>query len=157
MPEDLDLSKAGTHLASSLPAGVVAYAVREAVVDHLMVLQFERVGRTIEGQVRMFRRRRNLAAEALASVATAAGKTIGPETGMFPYIAVQAIPFGDRDHPGQVALVLDVGLVNRLDIPLAQLAAAGIDLLGTPTSAAAASRTLAAQPGRLPAVMPRRR
>jgi hypothetical protein len=131
MPEDLDLSKAGTHLASSLPAGVVAYAVREAVVDHLMVLQFERVGRTIEGQVRMFRRRRNLAAEALASVATAAGKTIGPETGMFPYIAVQAIPFGDRDHPGQVALVLDVGLVNRLDIPLAQLAAAGIDLLGT--------------------------
>lgn len=133
MPDDLDLSKASTHLASTLPSGVVAYAVREAVVDRLMDhMQFERVGRTIEGQVRLFRRRRNLAAEALAPLATAAGKTIGPETGMFPYIAVQTMPFGDRDHPGQVALVLDVGLVNRLDVPLAQLAAAGIDLVGTP-------------------------
>jgi len=113
MPDDLDLSKAATHLASGLPAGVVAYAVREAIVDRLMDhLQFERVGRTIEGQVRPFRRRRNLAAKALASLADAAGKTIGPETGMFPYIAVQAMPFGDRDHPGQVAVVLDVGQIR---------------------------------------------
>jgi aryl-alcohol dehydrogenase-like predicted oxidoreductase len=36
-----------------------------------------------------------------------------------------------RDYRGQVALALDVGLVNRLDVPLAQLAAAGIDLVGT--------------------------
>lgn len=133
MPDDLDLSTATTHLASGLPSTVVAYAVREAVVDRLMDhMGFERVGRTIEGQVRLFRRKHNLAAEALAPLASAAGKTIGPETGVFPYIAVQAMPFGDRDHPGQVALVLDVGTVNRLDVPLASLAAAGIDLVGTP-------------------------
>lgn len=132
MPADLDLSKAATHLASELAAVIVAYAVREAVVDRLMDMEFERVGRAIEGTVRMFRRRFNLAAQALAQLATAAGKTIGPETGMFPYIAVQAMPFGDRDHPGQVALVLDAGLVNRLDIPLADLARAGIDLNGMP-------------------------
>jgi hypothetical protein len=111
---------------------IVAYAVREAVVDRLMDMEFERVGRAIEGTVRMFRRRFNLAAQALAQLATAAGKTIGPETGMFPYIAVRAMPFGDRDHPGQVALVLDAGLVNGLDIPLADLARAGIDLNGMP-------------------------
>jgi hypothetical protein len=133
MPADLDLSKASTHLASSLASAIVAFAVREAVVDRLMDhMEFERVGRTIEGQVRLFRRRFNLAAQALADLAIAAGKTIGPETGMFPYIAVQAMPFGDRDHPGQVTLVLDAGLVNRLDIPLADLARAGIDLSGMP-------------------------
>jgi hypothetical protein len=133
MPDDIELSKANTHLASGLPAGVVAYAVREAVVDRLMDhLEFERVGRGIDGQARLFRRRINLAAQALAALADAAGKTIGPETGTFPYIAVQAMPFGDRDHPGQVALVLDVGVVNRLDVPLAQLSEAGIDLVGTP-------------------------
>jgi hypothetical protein len=133
MPHDLDLSKAATHLASTLAAAIVAFAVREAVVDRLMDhMEFERVGRTIEGQVRLFRRRFNLAAEALAELATAAGKTIGPETGMFPYIAVQAMPFGDRDHPGQVALVLDAGLVNRLDIALADLAHTDIDLSGMP-------------------------
>lgn len=133
MPADLDLGRATTHLASTLASAIVAFAVREAVVDRLMDhMEFERVGRTIEGQVRLFRRRFNLAAQALADLATAAGKTIGPETGMFPYIAVQAMPFGDRDHPGQVALVLDAGLVNRLDIPLADLAHAGVDLDGMP-------------------------
>jgi hypothetical protein len=132
MPDNLDLDQAATHLASELPAAVVAYAVREAVVDRLMDhLQFEHVGRGIDGQARLFRRRRNLAAEALAPLADAAGKTIGPETGTFPYIAVQAMPFGDRDHPGRVALVLDVGIVNRLDVSLAELAGAGIDLIGT--------------------------
>jgi signal transduction histidine kinase len=129
----IDLTEATTHLASTLASAIIAFAVREAVVDRLIDhLEFERVGRTIEGQVRLFRRRVNLAANALSDLATAAGKTIGPETGMFPYIAVQAIPFGDRDHPGQVALVLDAGHVNRLDIPLVELARAGIDLNGIP-------------------------
>src|SRR6266508_6560572 len=49
MPADLDLSKASTHLASSLASAIVAFAVREAVVDRLMDhMEFERVGRTIE-------------------------------------------------------------------------------------------------------------
>ncbi len=100
MPDSVDLSQSASHLASELASAIVAYAVREAVVDRLMDhMQFERVGRGIEGQARLFRRKFNLAAEALADLAAAAGKTIGPETGMFPYIAVQAMPFGDRGSP----------------------------------------------------------
>jgi hypothetical protein len=135
MPDDLDLSKAVELLPSGdlVPSAVVAYAVREAVVDRLIDhLGFERVGATVEGQVRLFRRRVNLAAQALAPLADAAGKEIGPETGTFPYLAVQAMPLGDRDRSGPVALVLDAGVVNRLDIPLADLAQAGIDLNGMP-------------------------
>lgn len=129
-PDTLDLSSADSGFPSTLPAGVLCFAVRDAVVDRLVdTMGFERVGRrAVEGQIQLFRRKLNLAADALAGVATATGQEIGPETGVFPYLGVQCIPFGDRNSPGKVAVVLDAGIVNRLDVSLGELSRAGIDL-----------------------------
>jgi hypothetical protein len=131
LPKTLILHSATKHLAQDLPSAIVAYAVREAVVDHLIDEEkFERVGGGPIGQARLFRRRRNIAAQALEPLAAAAGKALTDEAGTFPYLAVQSMPFGERDLPGQVALVLDAGVINRLDLSLEEIAAAGIDLHG---------------------------
>jgi hypothetical protein len=132
LPGDLDVARASTFLPSALPSAVTCFAVRNAVVDRLVDHSgFELIGRgSVQAPTRLFRRQRNLAADALSQAAQAAGETIGPETGVFPYLAVQCIPFGDSRIPGQIALVLDAGLVNRLDVALADLASAGIDLNG---------------------------
>ena len=51
---------------------------------------------------------------------------------MFPTAMVQGICLADDEaRPGQVGVVLDVRLLNRLDIPLAELAEAGMELVGT--------------------------
>jgi len=130
LPPDVDLSEANASVPSLLPAEVLCFAVRDAVIDRLIDgYGFERVGRGIEGQIRLFRRKHNIAADALGGIATAAGETIDPETGVFPYLGVQCIPLPNSDGAGaKVALVLDAGIVNRLDVPLAELANAGVDL-----------------------------
>jgi hypothetical protein len=127
---DVDVSTAVAVLPPLLPDAVIAHALREAVVDRLVdESRFERLNRGIDAPTRLFRRERNIAAEALSSVAK--GDEIGTEAGVFPYLAVQGISLGDETKAsGKVAIVLDAGLVNRLDVPLSNLAAAGVELVG---------------------------
>jgi hypothetical protein len=125
LPEDLDLSGAVAVLPEALPPEVVAYAAREAVVDRLIDRDgFEKLPGSFKAPVRMFRRRHNLAARAL-------GRELQEETGMYPLLSVQGIVLpASGETPARPAIVLDAGLVNRLDIPLNDLAAAGIELAG---------------------------
>jgi hypothetical protein len=109
---------------TDLPAAVTAFAVREAIADHLLLAGFERLPGSLVRPVRLFRRRRNLAHEAL-------GGELQDSTGIFPTAMAQGICLTDNEaEPGQVGVVLDVRLLNRLDIPLAELAEAGIELVG---------------------------
>src|SRR5262245_26344464 len=126
LPDDVDLTGAVAVLPEGLPPEVVAFAAREAVVDRLVDQHgFELLPGSFLGPNRLFRRRDNLAARAL-------GRKLQEETGMYPLLAVQGIVLpASGDAPPRAAVVLDSGLVNRLDIPLADLAAAGIDLAGT--------------------------
>lgn len=131
LPKTLILSSAVKHLTQDLPARVVARAVREAVVDRLTDHHgFERVwGGGIE-QVRLVLRSKNVAAEALKPLASSLGKELSADAGTFPYVAVQAMPLERWNEPGPVALVLDVGYINRLDLSLDDIARAGIGLNG---------------------------
>jgi hypothetical protein len=125
LPDDLDLSGAVSVLPEALPPEVVAFAAREAVVDRLIDRDgFEKLPGSIKAPVRLFRRKRNLAARAL-------GRELQEETGMYPLLSVQGIVLpASGETAARAAIVLDAGLVNRLDIPLADLAAAGIELGG---------------------------
>jgi len=79
-------------------------------------LGFERLPGRLDAPVRLFRRRRNLAAKAI-------GREVESATGIYPLLSVQgAVLSGDEREPGPIRIVLDVRLVNRLDIPLAALA-----------------------------------
>jgi hypothetical protein len=122
VPASVDLSRAATVLAASVPTRVLAHAIREAAVDRLTGPQhgFERLRGYIFDPVRLFRRRRNLAASGTEQLAD--------EAGVFPYLMLQGIVL--HHETATVALVVDVGLVNRLDVPLRDLAAAGIGLTG---------------------------
>jgi hypothetical protein len=119
--EVLDTSAAAQMMTSSLPAEVIAHAVREAAADLLTSDEhgFERLRSGFFDPVRLFRRRRNLAGGD-SQLANAAG--------VYPYVTLQGIVL---DHePAQVGLVVDAGLVNRLDLPLHELAAGGIEIRG---------------------------
>ena len=109
---------------TDLPAAVTAFAVREAIADHLLLAGFERLPTLLARPARLFRRRKNLAHAAL-------GGELQDSTGIFPTATVQGICLAlDKATPGPVGAVLDVRLLNRLDVPLAELAAAGIELAG---------------------------
>jgi hypothetical protein len=126
LPGDLDLSDAVAVLPEALPPEVVAYAAREAVVDRLIDRDgFEKLSGSFRAPVRLFRRKHNLAARAL-------GRELQEETGMYPLLSVQGIVLpASADAESRAGVVLDAGLINRLDIPLVDLAAAGIELAGT--------------------------
>jgi hypothetical protein len=130
LPATVDVASAVEVLPQLLPDAVVAHALREAVVDRLVDRSgFERLNRGIGAPTRLFRREHNIAAKALSSVANE--DEIGNEAGVFPYLAVQGISLGDETKAtGKVAIVLDAGLVNRLDVPLANLNGAGVELIG---------------------------
>jgi len=125
LPEALQAVETEQAPITDLPAAVTAFAVREAIADHLLLAGFERLPSSLIRPVRLFRRRRNLAHEAL-------GGELQDSTGIFPTAMVQGICLADDEaKPGPVGAVLDVRLLNRLDIPLADLAEAGIELTGT--------------------------
>jgi len=125
LPEALQAVETEQAPITDLPAAVTAFAVREAIADHLLLAGFERLPSSLVRPVRLFRRRRNLAHEAL-------GGELQDSTGIFPTAMVQGICLADDEaKPGPVGAVLDVRLLNRLDIPLADLAEAGIELTGT--------------------------
>jgi hypothetical protein len=125
LPEALQAAETEQVRITNLPAAVTAFAVREAIADHLLLAGFERLPSSLVRPVRLFRRRKNLAHEAL-------GGELQDSTGIFPTAIVQGICFADDEaKPGQVGAVLDVRLLNRLDIPLGDLAEAGIELTGT--------------------------
>jgi hypothetical protein len=125
LPDEVDLSQATAVLPEALPPEVVAFAAREAVVDRLIDRDgFEKLPGSFKAPVRLFRRKHNLAARAL-------GRELQEETGMYPLLSVQGIVLpAAAEARARAAIVLDAGLVNRLDIPLADLADAGIDLGG---------------------------
>jgi hypothetical protein len=125
LPEALQAVETEQVPIADLPAAVTAFAVREAIADHLLLAGFERLPSSLVRPVRLFRRRKNLAHEAL-------GGELQDATGIFPTAMVQGICLADDEaEPGRVGAVLDVRLLNRLDIPLADLADAGIELAGT--------------------------
>jgi hypothetical protein len=112
LPEALQAVETEQVPITDLPAAVTAFAVREAIADHLLLAGFERLPSSLVRPVRLFRRRRNLAHEAL-------GGELQDSTGIFPTAMVQGICLADDEaEPGQVGVVLDVRLLNRLDIPL---------------------------------------
>ena len=121
IPAAVSLTRAATIAASAAPSRVLAHAVREAAADCLTSDQhgFERLHGAFFDPVRLFRRRKNL---------TGAG--IADKAGIFPYVMLQAVVL--RHELATVALVVDVGLVSRLDVPLRDLAAAQIDIQGMP-------------------------
>jgi hypothetical protein len=125
LPDEVDLSQATAVLPEALPPEVVAFAAREAVVDRLIDRDgFEKLPGSFKAPVRLFRRKHNLAARAF-------GRELQEETGMYPLLSVQGVVLpAAADTRARAAIVLDAGLVNRLDIPLADLADAGIDLGG---------------------------
>jgi hypothetical protein len=125
LPEALQAVETEQVPITDLPAAVTAFAVREAIADHLLLAGFERLPSSLVRPVRLFRRRRNLAHEAL-------GGELQDSTGIFPTAMVQGICLADDEaKPGPVGAVLDIRLLNRLDIQLADLAEAGIELTGT--------------------------
>lgn len=124
LPEALQAVETEQVSITDLPAAVAAFAVREAIADHLLLAGFERLPSSLARPARLFRRRKNLAHEAL-------GGELQDSTGVFPTAMVQGICLAhDEAEPGPVGVVLDVRLMNRLDIPLADLAEAGIELAG---------------------------
>ncbi len=123
LPEALREVETNHAAVTELPAAVAAFAVREAIADHLVVSGFERLPGSLARPARLFRRRRNLAEDAL-------GGELQESAGIFPVVMVQGMCLGEEAEPGPVGAVLDVRLLNRLDIPLADLAASGIDLAG---------------------------
>lgn len=124
LPDALDAVETETVSIVDLPAAVTAFAIREAIADRLVIDGFERLPGSIGRPIRLFRRLKNLAEEAL-------GGQLRAGTGIFPAATVQGICLTDDDvQPGPVGAVLDVNLLNRLDVPLAELAQAGIPLAG---------------------------
>jgi hypothetical protein len=123
LPADLGSDRWESHAIAGLPARVVAFAVRDGAVRHLTALGFERLPGHPEAPARLYRRRNNLARKAFAA--------LKDEVGMFPLVAVQDFVLDeDEDRPGHVALIVDVRLINRLDLPLPEVAAIGMDLVG---------------------------
>lgn len=122
IPSAVDVSGAATMLGSAIPERVLAHAIREAAADRLAGPQhgFERLHGYIFDPVRLFRRQRNFAVSGTA-------QQLANEAGVFPYVMLQGIVL--QHELATVALVVDVGLVNRLDLPLRDLDAAGIPLV----------------------------
>jgi hypothetical protein len=106
----------------SMPAAVVASAVRNAavrrLVDEGLELRSDRLGQPAT----LSRRKLNLAAHAFSNLPAGVG--------VYPVIAVQGVPLlGDGSEPGGVALIIDQSVAYILDVPLATLAAAGVVLM----------------------------
>lgn len=123
LPEDLGIDRWERHAIADLPARVVAYAVRTGAVQHLVSLGFEHLPGRPEAPARLYRRRINLAKKVVA--------TIKDEVGMFPLVAVQDFVLSEEeDVPGCVGLIVDVRVINRLDLPLPEVAALGMEVMG---------------------------
>lgn len=123
LPIDLSLDGWDRLTASSLPARVVAFAVRDGAVRHLVALGFELISGRPEAPARLYRRMVNLAKKAFTGIKA--------EIGMFPLVAIQDLVLTENDDlPGKVGLIVDVRLINRLDLPLPQLAGIGMSVVG---------------------------
>lgn len=110
-------------LASALPAEVLAYVARTEIVRHLADDGWEVIADRIGSAARVFRRSRNLAGTK--------GSAFPTEAGAFPYLAVQHVVLDLPTGPNP-ALVVDAGVVNRLDVPLPGIAKAGVSLVQLP-------------------------
>lgn len=119
VPEVIEGSRLERISVHALPADVAAFAAREGAADSLVIANWERLPGSLGRPVRLVYPR-NLAQEAL-------GSELGDDIGMFPVLTVDRICSGGFG-PGPVGLVLDIGLLNRLNIPLADLGDAGIEL-----------------------------
>src|SRR6266536_3756570 len=84
LPEALQEVETEQVLITDLPAAVTAFAVREAIADHLLLAGFERLPSSLVRPARLFRRRKNLAHEAL-------GGELQDNTGIFPTAMVQGM------------------------------------------------------------------
>lgn len=120
-PPGLDLSLASSIATTALPLDVIAHAVREAAVDFMTSPEhgFERLHGRFFDPVKLFRRKRNLASQNAA---------FSNRAGVYPYLMIQGIVL--ESDEAQVGLVIDAGLVNRLDIPLQELQNAKIEIAG---------------------------
>jgi hypothetical protein len=124
LPDDLLIGDWELRPMASLPARVVAFGVRDALLIRLRGLGFERLPGRLDSPLRLYRRKLNLAEEAF-------GTTLADGVGTFPVYALQEIVLtGDETQPGSVGLIVDIRLVNRLDVDLERLTAARLDLLG---------------------------
>jgi hypothetical protein len=106
-----------------LPAAVVASAVRDAAIAHLVAGGFVLRPGGLSRPARLSRRRENLAKGVVREL---------PEgVGAYAAIALKGIALlGDGREPGEVALVIDQWVEHVLDVPLAELARRGVDLQG---------------------------
>jgi hypothetical protein len=104
-----------------LPASVLAFAAREAAVRRLLAEGFELRG-GVGGLARLSRRKFNLA--------TAVLRKLPDGVGAFAAVAVYGLSLGYFTEPGDVALVVEQWVEHVLDVPLAELARTGIELIG---------------------------
>jgi hypothetical protein len=106
----------------ALPAFVLAAAARDGAVRRLQAEGLELRSDRIGQPAQLSRRKNNLAAKAVASLPAGVGA--------YTAIAVQGLPLlGDGSAPGEVALIVDQSVEHVMDVPLADLARAGVDLV----------------------------
>jgi hypothetical protein len=106
-----------------LPGAVVASAVRDAAIAHLVAKGFALRPGGLVHPARLTRRATNLAEGVVAPLPDGVGA--------YAALAVKGIPLlGDGRNPGEVALVIDQWVEHVLEVPLADLAKSGVELNG---------------------------
>ena len=106
-----------------VPPETVAFACREAAARRLEDEEFgfSRTPFRVAAPARLYRKKRNLASQLLSDGQAA-------QSGIYPLISIQGITLQDQQRVPRAALVLDLGLLNVLDVPLALLADSGLEL-----------------------------
>ncbi|MDQ6946295.1 MAG: hypothetical protein M3256_08465 [Actinomycetota bacterium] len=123
LPVGVDVAGWDQQTVSDVPARVVAFAIRDGALRHLIDLGFERLPGRLEAPAQLYRRTFNLAKSAYAD--------LKDEVGMFPLVSIQEVVLEeDEDRPGRAGLIVDVRVINRLDLPLPQVAAVGMPVVG---------------------------
>jgi len=118
-----DAAGAGEKLTlGQLPGALLASVARDAAARHLqekgLQLQSDRIGRPAS----LSRRRNNLAENAI--------KNLPDGVGMYSGLSVQGLALQGPAEPGDVALIIDQHVEHIIDVSLADLAQADVDLLG---------------------------